>query len=447
VRLGGVRLVAAAANGGSGSELCPPDSATGRLMSRRRPWYQSGGYKHFDISVGEGFAAKTECAGFIAKHSWLPLIGYTKRIKKYRRKDGKTVYKERPIMYASHRDSCILKRYARDLTVLLDKRYAESGLNDAVIAYRKLGKANYHFAAQAYEFAKKASPCAVLCFDITGFFDNLNHGVLKDRLKRILGVKELSKDWYAVFRAVSQYRSVDRGHLEDHPVFGRNFADRSRKLIASIQEIRDAGIAIAPNPNKFGIPQGTPISSVFANLYLLDFDEAMVAMCTAVGALYQRYSDDILIVCPVNSADELAAFVEKGLVAHGLKLAAEKTDKQIFDPEFPAVFQYLGFNISPDGAVIRHNSLARQWRKAKRAIDRTRKIGLTAIVAGRADKIFVQKLRRRFSPVGSRNFSSYSRRADDAFGSRKIARQVARLERKVDAEIRSLQLIQVPKPD
>jgi RNA-directed DNA polymerase len=67
---------------------------------------------------------------------------------------------------------------------------------------------------------------------------------------------------------------------------------------------------------------------------------------------------------------------------------------------------------------------------------------LAAISAGKSDKIFVSNLRRRFSPVGGRNFSSYARRADAAFGSKKIARQIARLERKIDVEIRALQMVQ-----
>jgi RNA-directed DNA polymerase len=170
----------------------------------------------------------------------------------------------------------------------------------------------------------------------------------------------------------------------------------------------------------------------------------MIDTCKAHGALYQRYSDDILIVCRVGSEAEFIAMVEKSLREHKLKLADEKTDRQLFDPHSAAVFQYLGFNISLDGAVIRPSSLARQWRKAKRAIKKTRNTGLMAMSRGKADKIFVRKLRRRFSPVGSRNFSSYSRRAGDVFGSKKIGRQVSRLERKVDAEIRELQKLRMP---
>jgi RNA-directed DNA polymerase len=100
--------------------------------------------------------------------------------------------------------------------------------------------------------------------------------------------------------------------------------------------------------------------------------------------------------------------------------------------------RFPGPALSPDGAVIRSSSLARQWRKAKRSIARAKKIGDIAIAGGKAKKIYTKKLRRRFSPVGVRNFSSYSRRSADAFGSKKIARQVRRLESKTDKAIRDL---------
>jgi RNA-directed DNA polymerase len=171
-------------------------------------WFRPRGYKHFDAPVGDNFALRALDPAFVEKHSWLPLIHYTKRVKRYKPDDGQTVFKDRPIMYASHRDACILARYSAELTRRLDEYYEQVGLSENVIAYRKLGRSNYDFAADAYRFAQNQAPCVVLCFDITGFFDHLNHRILKDRLKRILDVSELPTDWYRVFRHVTHHSVI-----------------------------------------------------------------------------------------------------------------------------------------------------------------------------------------------------------------------------------------------
>lgn len=121
-----------------------------------------------------------------------------------------------------------------------------------------------------------------------------------------------------------------------------------------------------------------------------------------------------------------------------LTIKDEKTEKTVFDPLSPSSFQYLGFNISPRGAVIRPGSIGRQWRKARRSLRRTAKVGRVAIAEGRASKVYTKKLRRRFSPVGLRNFSTYARRAAKSLKSKAIIRQVRRLERMVDEKIKAM---------
>lgn len=401
-------------------------------------WFKARGYRHFDAPVGPSYAVKVDNSKFVAKHSWLPLIHYVKRVKRYKEKDGKTVYKDRNIMFASHRDACILAKYAFDLSRVLDEHYDKAGLGGHVIAYRKLGRANYDFSANAYRFAQEHEPCVVLCFDITGFFDNLDHSILKNRLKHLLGVDELPPDWFAVFRHVTKFSKVERKELEGHPVFSKRMKDDSREPLATIAELHKAGIPITTNPDKFGIPQGTPISSAFSNLYMMEVDAAMANACAKIGALYQRYSDDILIICPPDFEKHIIDALKSAVAAHKLEIKDEKTERAVFGPSSNDIFQYLGFNMSKDGATIRPASLARQWRKARRAIKTTKRIGEEAIAAGRADKIYTKRLRKRFAPVGARNFSKYARRAADAFGSKRIVRQVTRLERMVDEAIREM---------
>lgn len=66
-------------------------------------WFKRRGYRHFDAPVDLNFAQKVLDASFVKRHSWLPHIHYIKRTKRYKNKKHKTIYKDRPIMYASHR--------------------------------------------------------------------------------------------------------------------------------------------------------------------------------------------------------------------------------------------------------------------------------------------------------------------------------------------------------
>ncbi len=402
------------------------------------PWFRKRGYKHFDAPVGEAYAKNLEAGTCIKHHAWSPLIHYEKRVKRYKRADGKTAYKPRPIMYASHRDACILSKYAADLTRRLDDFYQREGLTDHVIGYRRLGKSNYDFAAGAARFANANAPCIVLCFDVSGFFDNLDHRLLKEQLKRVLGSAELSQDWYGVFRHVTRFSYVSRAALAAHPDIGPRLRSRKPEPVASIAEVKAAGIAITPNPNAFGIPQGTPISSVFSNLYMVDVDGAMASLCLQHGALYQRYSDDILVICRLHDEAMIQDALMDAIKAVKLEINSTKTERALFDASGRACFQYLGFNVTEMGASIRPSSIARQYRKLKYSIKKTRLLGEQAIADGRADKIYTKRLRRRFYPVGVRNFSAYGRRAGKAFGADDIARQIRRIERRADQAIREL---------
>ena len=404
----------------------------------RPPWFFERGYKHFDAPVGRIFARRLQEGASIDAHSWSPLIHYVKRVKRYKPKEGRTVYKDRPIMYASHRDACILSKFAFDLTRKLDDVYEREGLTTKVIGYRRLGKSNYDFSADAYRFARANSPCVVLCFDISGFFDHLDHRLLKERLKRLLGVTSLPKDWFVVFRHVTRFHYVNRTALAEHPVFGQRLKSKKPEPVATIAEIKAASIEITENENTFGIPQGTPISSALSNLYMVDVDRDMAELCNACGALYQRYSDDILVICDVGHEQIIRDALLERVASQKLEIRDEKTERAVFDAANPTVFQYLGFNVTSGGASIRPSSLARQWRKFRYSISKTREVGQEAIAQGRSDKVFTKRLRRRFYPVGVRNFSAYARRAATAFGSKKIARQVARLERRADKAIRDL---------
>ena len=309
-------------------------------------------------------------------------------------------------MYASHRDACIFSRYAALLGDALDGYYRTRQLTDCVIAYRQLGQANYNFAADVQSFALKTTPCMVLCLDVSDFFGSLDHRLLKMRLKRILGVSELPDDWYLVFKRLTRYSWINIVDLKANVKFSERIKAHSRAPIATIEEILAAGIPIRRNLNPAGIPQGTPISSALSNLYMMDFDQDSYNFCESIGGLYRRYSDDILVICPVDMSVEAEQFLSERIAREQLKINADKTSRTLFDPSKPNCAQYLGFNLSPSGATIRESSLSRQWRKLRRSLKKIRAIGEAAILNGDADKVYTRGLRRRFSPLPVRNFLS-----------------------------------------
>jgi hypothetical protein len=96
-------------------------------------WFKPRGYRHFDAPVSSSFAEHISQVQVVERHSWLPLIHYEKRTKRYKPDKQKTIYKPRQIMYASHRDACILSKYAWDLSRQLDEYYQQSGLEKHVI--------------------------------------------------------------------------------------------------------------------------------------------------------------------------------------------------------------------------------------------------------------------------------------------------------------------------
>lgn len=397
-------------------------------------WYRPRGYLHFDVPVRPEFAAAISAAS-VKAHVWSPLIHYVKIEKRYKVKDQKTVPKERPIMFASHRDACLLSKYYSELVSRLDKWYAANGLDDTVIAYRSLRRSNYHFAKRVEDFVRSHPDLTVMCFDVTGFFDNLDHQILKDRLKKILDCDELAPDWFSVFSAVTRYRFVRLDELKKHDRLKDRIKERKRHPLATIKQIKALGVPIEKNPFKSGIPQGTPISASFSNLYMTEFDQAMDREARNRGALYQRYSDDILIACPKNRWKVLHALIEEMLNEHKLELQGAKTDIVHLHGTSTLTFQYLGYELGMVDARLRLKSLSRQWRTAKRAIKKAERVGLQAIAQGKAKQIFTRKLHVRFTSAGSRNFLAYAERSAETLESPGIRKQSKRLRKFVHREL------------
>ena len=423
-------------------------------------WWKPRRYRHLDRPVNETFAKKVTDSTWVENHNFLPLLHYKKTEKRYKKDPTSNQRfistKTRSIRYASHRDSCVLSFYAHKLNIALESFYKEQDISKNIIAYRSLGMSNYHFSAEAFRFAREKGPVAILAFDVTGFFDNLDHTFLKKRISQLMSFEKMPLDWYRVFRSITNYHDVDLEEFRSHPKFSSRFSTITGDRIASVEELKAAGIKFRRNPEVAagrlrGIPQGTPISAAASNAYMIDFDRAASNLCDRKGALYRRYSDDILVICRLHDAATVETEILRLIQDEKLDIATEKTERTHFDPTLATPptgksAQYLGFTFNVSGPAIRESSLSRQWRKMRRAINRAKKSN--AWRKNKEPKIYTKKLYRKFTCVSTtkfgkskmlRNFSSYGRKSASAFGAdQKISRQLRRFERAALNEIKLL---------
>jgi RNA-directed DNA polymerase len=83
-------------------------------------WLERRGYVHFDRPIAiEQVDERVRDPNYVAKHSFMPLIGYTIEEPRYKRSEREVVLKPRPIRYASHLDSHVFGFYA----ALLEPQY------------------------------------------------------------------------------------------------------------------------------------------------------------------------------------------------------------------------------------------------------------------------------------------------------------------------------------
>ena len=149
----------------------------------------------------------------IEQHGFYPFIHYQQRQVKFNKETGPKE-KKRDICYASHIDRCIYQYYSFLLGEKYNQRVVKDGLSNVAVAYRTdLHKNNIHFAKRVIQFIRNNSPCYIMIGDFTGFFDHLDHGYLKQQWCSLMGVSELPKDHYKVFRSVTRYSTWELSDL------------------------------------------------------------------------------------------------------------------------------------------------------------------------------------------------------------------------------------------
>ena len=168
-------------------------------------------YPHFDSPIAPSEAeALARDPARVALHAFYPFMLYTQRWNRFAAKYHKGKVKERPIRYAARRDAYIFSYYRHLLSERYEVELARRGLSACVLAYRKIpdpetgkGKCNIEFARDAIQGIAQLGDCCVLALDISGFFESLDHALLKGRWSTLLGCERLPSDHYQVFKAIT----------------------------------------------------------------------------------------------------------------------------------------------------------------------------------------------------------------------------------------------------
>ncbi|RTL69972.1 MAG: hypothetical protein EKK41_13225 [Hyphomicrobiales bacterium] len=404
---------------------------------REGGWYVRKFFPHFDQPLDFASAKRrVEDDAWVAAHAFWPFLGFEDRKRRFRTVKGerKADTKSRPIKYCSHVDGYVFAYYAFCAQEAYERYIKNKAFAESVIGYRKGLGTNIDMANDAFREILRRKRAVAICLDITSFFDTVDHQILKTNLQRVLGAHRLSKSWFAVYRAMTRYAWIDAEQLQRR--LGIDPAKPPRPL-CSASEFRskvrgDGGMLqnlIKTNDKKHGIPQGSPISAILSNVFMLDFDAAVHAYVSKWGGSYRRYSDDIMVICAPSFRLQVVNFVRKEIAKLGgaVTLSEEKTEISTFERKGGSVTcdrpaTYLGFTFDGTRVSLRGRTLSRYYRRMSYA---TRHAAASARAKGSAI-VFKRKLFRDFSHLGSDNFYSYARRAAKTFDNKSPTKQLRR---------------------
>lgn len=422
-------------------------------MTVQESWFKARHYLHFDQPISYESAKRiVENPTSVQRHSFYPLISY-ETISESLKKDKITkkvekIQKIREIRYAAHVDSHIYSYFSKKLTILYEEKLLEEGLCECVLAFRELGKSNIDFALQAFNVIKSQGECTAIALDISGFFDNLDHLFLKKMWANVLGLSHLPPDHFAVFQSITKYSFVEKEKLFkllDISIHNpKNGRIRICEPLVFRNKVRSSGL-VQQNNNKYGIPQGSSISALLSNIYMLEFDAVVNKEIDSIGGKYFRYCDDMIFIVPNKYKTTVLDFVSEKIKEVKLEINSKKTEIREFSVVSEVLvsdkpLQYLGFTYDGSSILIRSAALERYSDKMKRGIRLAKltmnKRNQARLVRGVGNKeLFRKQILTRYSHLGKRNFVRYGFNAAEIMQSDEIKKQLKPLWNRMIKEI------------
>lgn len=442
-------------------------------MKKKKDWFKVRGYQHIGISLlykdRKWVYSYVHNNDKIAEHAFLPLIYKSFKTERCKRNPEISSFsrdrkpKIRPICYANHLDANIYSYYASILAKEYEKYISAKPFNKSITAYRPLevydegkirNKCNIDFAKDVFDYIKEnctVDGLAVLTFDVEKFFDNLDPLILKKCWIRVLGPdKFLPEHHYNVYKNVIRYSYIHEKDLfnlfkDEIPCSKKDGTIVKRKIKhsrymhnhnavgycdkAGIKKIRESDIitehrkdlTIDEKLRTRGIPQGLPISSVLANIYMIDFDSAIYEKVNEINGFYNRYCDDVIVICPIDKADLIKEYILEQI--QDLKLTIQEKKTNIYYFRFQAngalscehsalgrrkALEFLGFQFDGKRILLKSSSVSSFYCKMMRSVHRG---GFYAININSQERynLFTRKLYKRFTRFGIKRGLRYKR--------------------------------------
>jgi len=351
--------------------------------------YKIKNYPHIDTKKNFiYYKDKIENPEFIKKHGFFPFIHKENIINKVTTNESGKCRQAKPkirdIKYSAHIDRYIYQYYS----YLLNEKYNQVVLrekcNECIIAYRNnlKGKCNIDFAKEIFEFIAKGEEFFIYVADFEKFFDTLDHHYMKERIKEIIGKPTLPEDYYKVFKSITKYSYIKLEDILRYKNIKEEDLRKEDRLLTSkeLKEFKKMNL-LTPNKENYGIPQGSSISAVLANIYMLEFDREIQSFVSKLNGMYRRYCDDIIIVIPLEN-DNKESFLEyfektKSKVSN-LTIQDKKTQKLFYskskeiklidEKNNKSTLSYLGFDFNGEIVSIRQKSISRYYNKTYRRI-------------------------------------------------------------------------------
>ena len=412
----------------------------------------------------------------ISKHKFTPLLHKQITQRKYRpnenapktktgkRKRSVQKKKVRPIFYASHLDSIIYSYYSHLLSNAYENYLLGQDFGVSAVAYRKMpklaglkgNKCNIEFAFDAFQFIEKNKHrnLSIIVADIKSFFDNLDHRILHSQWKKVLRVNNLPKDHYNIYKNLISKRYVNELDLfktfQNKLIVERGYEnDDSKtklknKYVKRIWNLKKERVVAYCTKDDFfknathlirvekrcshqhkicrercslkGIPQGTPISATLANVYMLDFDKFLYNEAKDKDAYYQRYSDDLIIVCDQKNEEHFYSLIRDS-TKKLTKLDIQRDKTNIYRYEMNGSqfiggilknnvispnkqLEYLGFEYDGKKVRVKTVGFSKFYRSMKRAFRRG--IHFASKPENKSHKLFEERLLKRYTYKGAK---------------------------------------------